>query len=120
MTLRVSRRTEFIRRRRVPSALFTDRLTLWPGPRRIIYPYPIHTPFKVGKYLVSPLTRPIDGGRFLAAVSIRSGAGSMTHDLRFDPVFATQNQATRFVAKQALARIGWPTLRVNPATSPQE
>jgi hypothetical protein len=68
------------------------------------------------------LTRPVDGGRLSAAVSIRSGTGSMTHDrvLRFDPVFATHDQATRFAARQALAWIGRPTLCVHPSTSPQE
>lgn len=34
----------------------------------------------VGKYLVSPLVRHVDGGGFSASVSIRSGRGSHTHD----------------------------------------
>ena len=67
----------------------------------------ITTPFRVGKYLVSPSTRPRDGGRHTAAVSIRSGAGSMTHDrvIRFAPDFDTPDQATRFATEQALAWI---------------
>jgi len=46
----------------------------------------------------------------------------MTHDrvMRFDPVFATHDQATRFATRQALAWIGRPTLCVHPSTSPQE
>ena len=72
----------------------------------------IRRTFKVGKYLVTPLTRLLDGGRFAAAVSIRSGTGSMTHDrvLRFLPVFDTQDHATSFVTGQALAWIGQPAL----------
>ena len=82
----------------------------------------IHTPFKVGKYLVSPLTRPVDGDRFSAAVSIRSGAGSMTHDrvMRFMRVFDTHDQATRFAAEQALAWIGRPAHCMSLSTSSQE
>ncbi len=70
----------------------------------------IATPFKVGKYLVTPYTRLIDDGRFAAVVSIRSGTGSMTHDrvLRFVPAFDTVPQATRFAIAQALAWIGQP------------
>ncbi len=57
---------------------------------------------------MSPLTRPTEGGRHCAAVSIRSGSGSMTHDrvMRFVPVFDTPDQATRFAAGQALAWLG--------------
>lgn len=57
---------------------------------------------------MSPLSRPIPGGRFNAALSIRSGAGSMTHDrvLRFEPAFDTHDQATRFATDQALAWLG--------------
>lgn len=53
---------------------------------------------------MSPLTRPAAGGRYAAAVSIRSGSGSMTHDrvMRFVPVFDTDDQATRFAVQQAL------------------
>ena len=38
-----------------------------------------HTNTTVGKYLVSPLTKVLDDGRFAASVSIRSGSGSGTH-----------------------------------------
>lgn len=68
------------------------------------------------------MTRPIHDGRFSAAVSIRSGAGSMTHDrvLRFVPVFDTCDEATQFAATQALAWIGPPQRCLNPSLSSQD
>jgi len=59
------------------------------------------------------LTRSIDGGRYAAVISIRSGTGSMTHDrvLRFVPEFDTPDQATRFATEQALAWIARPEPR---------
>jgi hypothetical protein len=62
------------------------------------------------------LTRTNDDGRFAAAVSIRSGTGSMTHDrvMRFVPLFDTHDQATRFATDQALTWIG------RPASSPAD
>lgn len=78
----------------------------------------ITTPFRVGKYLVSPSTLPRDSGRHAAAVSIRSGAGSMTHDrvIRFAPDFDTPAQATRFATEQALAWIDRHVGRPAPST----
>lgn len=57
---------------------------------------------------MSPSTRPLDSGRHAAAVSIRSGRGSMTHDrvLRFVPSFDSPEGAQRFATEQALAWIG--------------
>lgn len=83
---------------------------------------PIHTPLQVGKYLVSPLTRRIGGGRYAAAVSIRCGTGSMTHDrvMRFVPAFDTHEQATRFATDQALAWIGRPAPCTDRSATPQE
>ncbi len=54
--------------------------------------------FSSGKYLVSPLTRHHDCGRYSAAVSIRRGQGSGTHDRIFFlmPRFATREQAMRY------------------------
>ncbi|NTU65783.1 MAG: hypothetical protein HGB05_20860, partial [Chloroflexi bacterium] len=37
-------------------------------------------PITMGKYLVSPLARQTDEGRYAPSVSIRSGRGSGTHD----------------------------------------
>ncbi|MCW5634376.1 MAG: hypothetical protein KIT17_13670 [Rubrivivax sp.] len=82
-----------------------------------MHPSPQH-----GKYLVSPLTRPLDGGRYAAAVSIRSGHGSMTHDrvIRFVPAFDTHDAAARFATEQALAWIGRPACASDPATTNKE
>ena len=59
---------------------------------------------RVGKYLVSPLTRPSDEGGYIASVSIRSGQGSQTHDriYRFAGRFATPESATRYAIAQGL------------------
>lgn len=63
-----------------------------------------HTNTTVGKYLVSPLTRQLDDGRFAASVSIRSGKGSHTHDrvLRLDPVFADHIAAAHYATSEGL------------------
>jgi len=63
----------------------------------------IPTSFSFGKYLVSPLTRRQSDGRWSAAVSIRTGQGSATHDrvLRFVPAFDTPHDARRYAAGQA-------------------
>jgi hypothetical protein len=65
----------------------------------------IHKPLQIGKYLVSPLTRLNDSGRYAASVSIRSGRGSGTHDrvLRFVPVFDSSTAAARYAFEQGLA-----------------
>ena len=49
----------------------------------------------VGKYLVSPMTRQLDDGRYAPSVSIRSGRGSGTHDrvFRLDARFSSQADA---------------------------
>jgi len=54
--------------------------------------------FSVGKYLVSPLSRLSESGRYLASVSIRSGSGRGTHDrvFRFIPQFDTQEGALQY------------------------
>ena len=60
----------------------------------------------VGKYLVSPLIKDLDDGRYAASVSIRSGRGSGTHDrvMRFTPRFASHGAAVRYAIDQGL---GW-------------
>jgi hypothetical protein len=82
----------------------------------------IQTPLQVGKYLVSPLTRATEGGRYAAAVSIRSGHGSGTHDrvLRFAPRFDGPDQAARYAMRQALAWIGRATAPATPKPNTQE
>ncbi len=78
--------------------------------------FSISIALQVGKYLVSASTHPLDGGRHSAAVSIRSGHGSMTHDrvMRFVPVFDSPELASRFAVEQALA---WIDER-HPSTPP--
>lgn len=58
--------------------------------------------FPVGKYLVSPLTRRTESGRYTAHVSIRSGRGQATHDrvLGFVPEFGTREGALRYAATE--------------------
>jgi hypothetical protein len=60
----------------------------------------------VDKYLVSPLIRHQDDGRYAASVSIRSGRGSGMHDrvMRFTPRFASHSAALRYAIDQGL---GW-------------
>lgn len=59
----------------------------------------------VGKYLVSPLTKKLDDGRYAASVSIRSGKGRGTHDrvMRFTPVFDKKCEATSYATEQGLS-----------------
>jgi hypothetical protein len=72
----------------------------------------------VGKYLVSPLIKNLDDGRFAASVSIRSGRGSGMHDrvMRFTPDFASHAAALRYALDQG---VDWvrerTTSRVMPA-----
>ena len=68
------------------------------------------------------MTRPAGGGRYAAAVSIRSGSGSMTHDrvLRFGLDFDAHDDATRFATEQALAWIGSRASVVVPSIPSQE
>ena len=58
----------------------------------------------VGKYLVSPLAKPLDAGGNAASVSIRSGRGSATHDrvLRFSGLFDTAASALQYATEHAL------------------
>lgn len=54
----------------------------------------------IGRYLVSPLSRPLQDGRHAASVSIRSGRGSATHDrvMRLLPLFDSAEAALRHAA----------------------
>jgi hypothetical protein len=58
----------------------------------------------VGKYLVSPLIRHQDDGKYAASVSIRSGRGSGMHDrvMRFTPRFASHAAAVRYAVDEGL------------------
>lgn len=72
----------------------------------------------VGKYLVSPLIKNLDDGRFTASVSIRSGRGSGMHDrvMRFTPSFMSHSAASRYALAEGL---GWVRERTAPAVQPR-
>jgi hypothetical protein len=59
-------------------------------------------PFTVGKFLITPLTRSDAAGRFVAALSIRRGRGTQTHDrvYTFKPEFPSQDSALTYAAAQ--------------------
>ncbi len=77
---------------------------------------PSSTNTTVGKYLVSPLTKLLDDGRFAASVSIRSGSGSGTHDrvLRLASVFADPAAAAHYATSEGLR---WIQHRHAPASA---
>ncbi|GAA0229958.1 hypothetical protein GCM10009125_18690 [Castellaniella daejeonensis] len=72
---------------------------------------------QVGKYLVSPLVRRDQGGRYVASVSIRSGHASMTQDrlMRFTPLFESAHAAVEFAKAEAFSYIRACALPVMPA-----
>lgn len=61
-------------------------------------------PRRIGKYLVSPLLRALDGGWFASSVSIRSGQGSAATDrvLRLTRLFRSDAQAAAHAHAEAL------------------
>lgn len=77
----------------------------------------IHPPIQVGKYLVTPLTQRTHDGRFRAAVSIRSGRGSASHDrvMRFTPSFDSDLDASQYARVEGLA---WLNVSAPTAASP--
>ena len=72
----------------------------------------------VGKYLVSPLVKNLDDGRFAASVSIRSGRGSGMHDrvMRFTPHFASHAAALRYAVDEGLSWVRERTATPQPST----
>lgn len=67
---------------------------------------------EIGKYLVSPLSKRLDDGRFAASVSIRSGRGRGMHDrvMRFTPSFGCDTAALNYAAQQGVI---WVNERLN-------
>ena len=63
------------------------------------------TPFPVGKYLVSPLSRLTDTGDYSASISLRSGRGMASHDrvFRLLPRFSTRQAALNYAASEGHA-----------------
>lgn len=59
-------------------------------------------PFTVDKFLITPLIRLNNAGRFSAALSIRRGQGTQTHDrvYTFKPDFASKDSALVYAAAQ--------------------
>ncbi|MFM7025776.1 MAG: hypothetical protein ACKOWC_06925 [Limnohabitans sp.] len=59
-------------------------------------------PFAVGKFTITPLTRPHTAGHHTASLSIRRGVGTQTHDriYTFKPEFKTQDSALMYAAAQ--------------------
>lgn len=62
----------------------------------------------VGKYLISPLTRPMDNGWYACSVSIRSGSGSATTDrvVRLTKLFRDRLAAAEYALGEGLQWIG--------------
>lgn len=67
-----------------------------------------HHPITVGKYLISPLTRPLDNGWHACSVSIRSGSGSATTDrvVRLTRLFRDAVAAAEYAMAEGLRWIG--------------
>ena len=70
----------------------------------------LETPFSVGKFVVSPLSRLEASGQFSSSVSIRRGM----HDrlMRFVPHFATREGALRYAIAEGRT---WLHEQVGPA-----
>lgn len=56
----------------------------------------------MGRFVLSPITRQTDNGRYAASLSIRSGQGSGTHDrvFRFIPLFDSPQAAVHYALDQ--------------------
>lgn len=65
-------------------------------------------PITVGKYLISPLTKALEGGWFACSVSIRSGSGSATTDrvVRLTRLFRTASEAAKYAIQEGFQWIG--------------
>ncbi|TFZ03293.1 hypothetical protein [Ramlibacter rhizophilus] len=72
--------------------------------------HPKHAPVSVGKYLISPLTKAVEGGWIACSVSIRSGCGSATTDrvVRLTRLFRDPALAARYALGEGLQWIGAP------------
>jgi hypothetical protein len=59
-------------------------------------------PVNIGRYLVSPLTKPMANGWFASSVSIKSGSGSETTDrvLRLTRVFQSAAEAAAYAMQE--------------------
>lgn len=66
----------------------------------------------VGRYVLSTITRRTDCGQYAASLSIRSGAGSASHDrvFRFTPLFRTADAADGYALAQGREYLALPAL----------
>lgn len=57
-----------------------------------------------GKYLISPIVKPLENGWYAASVSIRSGTGSGTHDrvLRLTRLFQSNLAAVQYAIAEGM------------------
>lgn len=67
-----------------------------------------HRTLQVGKYLISPLTKPLDNGWYACSVSIRSGSGSATTDrvVRLTRLFRNRLAAAEYAMSEGMQWIG--------------
>jgi hypothetical protein len=67
-----------------------------------------HRALQVGKYLISPLTKPLDNGWYACSVSIRSGSGSTTTDrvVRLTRLFRDRLAAAEYAMAEGMQWIG--------------
>lgn len=75
-------------------------------------------PTQVGKYLVSPLIKPLENGWFASSVSIRSGSGRGTSDrvVRLTRMFLSVPEAAAYAKAEGLRWIqGSPAHSSAPA-----
>jgi hypothetical protein len=67
-----------------------------------------HRTLQIGKYLISPLTKPLDNGWYACSVSIRSGSGRGTTDrvVRLTRLFRDRPEAAEYALSEGLQWIG--------------
>ena len=67
-----------------------------------------HETVKVGKYLISPLTKSLENGWYACSVSIRSGSGSASTDrvLRLRRLFRDRWAAAEYALAEGLQWVG--------------
>lgn len=60
------------------------------------------TAFTAGKFLITPMTRTCQNGRYIASLSVRCGQKSQTHDkvYSFHPEFDSADSALTYAAVQ--------------------
>jgi hypothetical protein len=70
-----------------------------------------------GRYLISPLTKPLENGWYACSVSIRSGRGRASTDrvLRLTRLFRDRAAAAAYAVTEGLRWIGQPGAAVQPA-----